>query len=104
MTSLQKAYFLDLLLVDSDHGSSTLTKINSDTLSALDSALNLSRSGNVEIELNWFLLVVKHKYEPAYPALKRFLGQHGRMKYNRPLYQYQLMTVFIHVCLYVGLY
>lgn len=82
MKSLQKAFFLDLLLIDEQH------QLTADNLALMDKTLNLSNSGNVEIELNWFLLAVKHKYRAIFPEIKRFLGQHGRMKYNRPIYQY----------------
>lgn len=57
-------------------------------LKKLDQTLGLSSSRNVEIQLNWFLLSIKHCYTEVYALIERFLGSHGRMKYNRPIYQY----------------
>lgn len=87
MKALQKAFFLDLLLVDTK-------PMSAEHLALMDKSLKLSQSGNVEVELNWFLLAVKHKYTAAYPEIRRFLGQHGRMKYNRPIYQYHICGVY----------
>jgi hypothetical protein len=85
MKALQKAFFLDLLLVDPK-------TMSPEHLALMDKCLKLSQSGNVEVELNWFLLAVKQKYSAAYPEIRRFLGQHGRMKYNRPIYQYHRVS------------
>ena len=52
----------------------------------LDAAFHFSDSGNSEILSAWLLLVVDDHYEPAYPALERFLIAVGRRRYIQPLY------------------
>ncbi|HEX4966022.1 MAG TPA: M1 family metallopeptidase [Thermoanaerobaculia bacterium] len=52
----------------------------------LDAAFHLSDSGNAEILSVWLIKVVQNKYDPAYPALERFLIAVGRRKYLKPLY------------------
>jgi hypothetical protein len=53
----------------------------------LDRAFDLTASGNSEVLFAWLLLSIKNGYEPAYPALERFLATVGRRKFLRPLYQ-----------------
>ncbi|MEO8276860.1 MAG: M1 family metallopeptidase [Thermoanaerobaculia bacterium] len=55
-------------------------------LADLDSAFHFSASGNAEILADWFQHAIAMKYEPAYPALERFLGSVGRRKFVVPLY------------------
>ena len=55
-------------------------------LAELDRAFKLSSSGNSEILEAWLLLAVKNRYEPAFPALDRFLTSQGRRKFLTPLY------------------
>jgi leukotriene-A4 hydrolase len=52
----------------------------------LDAAFHFSDSGNSEILSAWFVKVIDSRYEPAYPALERFLVTVGRRKFLRPLY------------------
>lgn len=52
----------------------------------LDSRFSLSAGGNSEILSTWLLKVVESRYEPAYPALERFLIEVGRRKYLKPIY------------------
>lgn len=52
----------------------------------LDAAFGLSRSGNSEILVEWLLRSIESRYEPAYPALERFLVQVGRRKFLVALY------------------
>ena len=35
----------------------------------------------------WLRIVVRNRYEPALPALERFLTTQGRRKFLRPLYE-----------------
>jgi leukotriene-A4 hydrolase len=56
-------------------------------MAELDAAFNFSNSGNSEILHAWLMNVVANRYEPAYPALERFLTTVGRRKFLRPLYQ-----------------
>ena len=58
-----------------------------DFLARLDSDLGLSATGNQEVLFAWLTLAVANRYEPAVPALERFLVSQGRGKFVRPLYK-----------------
>jgi len=53
----------------------------------LDAAFHFTDSGNSEILHEWLMNAIPQKYEPAYPALERFLLKQGRRKFLKPLYQ-----------------
>jgi leukotriene-A4 hydrolase len=55
-------------------------------LADLDRAFRLSEQGNSEILFAWLQIAVRHRYEPALPALERFLTSQGRRKFVRPLF------------------
>jgi leukotriene-A4 hydrolase len=55
-------------------------------LAELDAAFHFTSSGNAEILADWFPRAIAAKYEPAYPALERFLLSVGRRKFLGPLY------------------
>lgn len=55
-------------------------------LAELDRAFRLSSSGNSEILEAWLQIAVRNRYEPAFPALERFLTSQGRRKFLAPLY------------------
>ncbi|HEX8395304.1 MAG TPA: leukotriene A4 hydrolase C-terminal domain-containing protein [Longimicrobium sp.] len=55
-------------------------------LADLDRAFGLSRQGNSEILFAWLQMAVRNRYEPALPALERFLTTQGRRKFVRPLF------------------
>ena len=55
-------------------------------LTELDRAFRLSSSGNSEILEAWLLIAIRNRYEPAFPALDRFLTSQGRRKFLTPLY------------------
>jgi leukotriene-A4 hydrolase len=55
-------------------------------LAELDRAFGLSAQGNSEILFAWLSIAVRNRYEPAVPALERFLTTQGRRKFVRPLY------------------
>jgi leukotriene-A4 hydrolase len=55
-------------------------------LTELDRAFNLSSSGNSEILEVWLQIAIRNRYEPAFPALERFLTSQGRRKFLTPLY------------------
>lgn len=57
-----------------------------DKMVQLDEAFDFSKSGNSEILNEWLLLSIQTKYEPAYPALEKFLTSMGRRKFLKPLY------------------
>jgi aminopeptidase N len=55
-------------------------------LAELDEAFGWTESGNAEILHAWLLQTLDHDYEPAEPALERFLIGVGRYKFLEPLY------------------
>ncbi|HEX6751061.1 MAG TPA: M1 family metallopeptidase [Longimicrobium sp.] len=55
-------------------------------LAYVDRAFGLSAQGNSEVLFAWLMIAVRHRYEPALPALERFLTTQGRRKFVRPLY------------------
>lgn len=52
----------------------------------LDESFDLTNAGNAEILCNWLLIAAGSGYEPAFPRIRDFLGEVGRMKYLKPLY------------------
>jgi hypothetical protein len=54
-------------------------------LDALDTAFGLNAVGNNEVLFAWLSLAVANRYDPAVPALERFLTSQGRRKFVRPL-------------------
>lgn len=55
-------------------------------MAALDGAFGFTKSGNSEIQAEWFMHVIRNGYTPAYPALEQFLMNVGRRKFLKPLY------------------
>ena len=66
------------------HLPKTLTR---EQMAQLDAAFHFTDSGNSEILHEWLMQAIEHKYEPANPALERFLLRQGRRKFLKPLYQ-----------------
>lgn len=58
----------------------------------LDKAFDFTNSGNSEILAQWLLTAVRRQYQPAYPALERFLTTVGRRKFLTPLYEELVKT------------
>jgi hypothetical protein len=56
-------------------------------LSDLDRTFGLTRRGNSEVLFLWLRTAIRNRYEPAMPALERFLTTQGRRKFLRPLYE-----------------
>ncbi len=54
-------------------------------LDALERAFALNAIGNNEVLFAWLSLAVANRYDPAVPALERFLTSQGRRKFVRPL-------------------
>ena len=40
----------------------------------------------------WLRIAIRHRYQPAMPALERFLTSQGRRKFLRPLYEDLMAT------------
>jgi aminopeptidase N len=54
-------------------------------LIALEGALGLNEAANNEVLFAWLELAVANRFDPAVPALERFLTSQGRGKFVRPL-------------------
>jgi leukotriene-A4 hydrolase len=67
-------------------------ELGPERLRDLDAAYHLSASTNAEVLFAWLRLAVRSRYEPALPALERFLTSQGRGKFVRPLYQELVAT------------
>lgn len=61
--------------------------MNTSHLTSLDDAFGFTRSGNAEIQFEWFQHVIAHKYTPAYARLEHYLMNIGRRKLVFPLYR-----------------
>ena len=55
-------------------------------LAELDRTFRFTESGNSEILFAWLRIAIANRYEPAMPALERFLASQGRRKFLSPLY------------------
>jgi len=60
-------------------------KMATSRLDALNNALKLNDAGNNEVLFAWLDLAVRNRYDPAVPALERFLTTQGRRKFVQPL-------------------
>ena len=60
--------------------------MSSEQMAALDRQFRFTRSGNSEILFAWLRKAIASRYEPAMPALERFLTTQGRRKFLAPLY------------------
>jgi aminopeptidase N len=54
-------------------------------LEALDRGLGLNQTRNNEVLFAWLELAVANRFDPAVPALERFLTSQGRRKFVKPL-------------------
>jgi leukotriene-A4 hydrolase len=61
-------------------------------LTTLDRAFDLSERRNSEVLFLWLRVAIRHHYQPAMPALERFLTIQGRRKFVRPLFEELLRT------------
>jgi aminopeptidase N len=55
-------------------------------LAELDRTFKLSSSGNSEVLFAWLRVAIANRYQPAFPALERFLTSQGRRKFVAPLF------------------
>lgn len=56
-------------------------------LADLDRTFMFSASGNSEVLFLWLRLVIRSHFQPAMPALERFLTSQGRRKFVKPLFE-----------------
>jgi leukotriene-A4 hydrolase len=61
-------------------------------LADLDRTFGLTKRGNSEVLFAWLRIAIRNRYEPAMPALERFLTSQGRRKFLRPLYDDLMKT------------
>lgn len=80
----QKLVFLDLLSQSLPGNADPLS-----VLELLEKDFALKQETNVEICLRWYLLALRAKFTSSSvpEAALLFITQHGRMKYNRPIYR-----------------
>ena len=60
-------------------------KLPAARLNELNRKLRLNEAGNNEVLFSWLDLAVRNRFDPAVPALERFLTTQGRRKFVRPL-------------------
>jgi leukotriene-A4 hydrolase len=58
-----------------------------DRLASLDAAFGFSERRNAEVLFEWLRIAIRQHYQPAMPALERFLLSQGRRKFVRPLFE-----------------
>ena len=61
-------------------------------LDDLDRSFTLTSRGNSEVLFAWLRVTIRNHYDPAMPALERFLTSQGRRKFLRPLYEDLMAT------------
>jgi len=67
-------------------------KLDLEKAAALDNAFGFTNSGNNEILCDWFKHCIELNYEPAKPAIEKFLTTVGRRKFLSPLYERMATT------------
>jgi leukotriene-A4 hydrolase len=67
-------------------------RIDAARLRDLDRTFGLSKQRNSELLFAWLRIAIRNRYEPAFPALERFLTSQGRRKFLRPLYEDLMAT------------
>jgi leukotriene-A4 hydrolase len=66
--------------------------LGQERMAQLDRAFNLTRTGNSEIEFQWLMMAIRHRYQAGYPRLEDFLTSMGRRKFLKPLYEELVKT------------
>ncbi|HWH21978.1 MAG TPA: M1 family metallopeptidase [Allosphingosinicella sp.] len=62
-------------------------QLPAERLAALDRAYQLSNIRNNEVLFAWLRLAIANRYDPAVPAVERFLTSMGRRKFVAPLFE-----------------
>ena len=62
-------------------------QLPAERLAAVDRTYNLSNSRNNEVLFVWLRLAIANRYDPAVPAIERFLTSMGRRKFVAPLFE-----------------
>ncbi len=61
-------------------------KLTTEDCAWLNDNFKLNEQGNSEILCNWLQIAINSSFEPAYDRAASFLGEVGRMKYLKPLF------------------
>jgi len=67
-------------------------KLTTAQLTDLDRTFRLTERHNSEVLFAWLRVTIRNRYEPAMPALERFLTSQGRRKFLKPLYEDLMKT------------
>jgi aminopeptidase N len=78
----QWVYFLDNMPADASAA----------RMAELDGLFGFTKSTNAEIGRSWFMLVIRHQYQPGYVRLEAYLETIGRRRLIAPLYQELMKT------------
>jgi leukotriene-A4 hydrolase len=62
-------------------------ELPAERLAQLDRAFSLTTSTNAETLFAWLQLALANRYQPAVPAVERFLTEQGRRKFVLPLFE-----------------
>jgi hypothetical protein len=62
-------------------------KLPPQRLAELDRSFALTNSTNSEVLFAWLKLAIENRYDPAVPAIERFLTSMGRRKFVAPLFE-----------------
>lgn len=79
-TARQTMFFLDLLI-------NSNKPFASPALVRMDQLYGFSRTSNVEVQVRFLRLCLRHKHRDVMPSVAQFLAKHGRGLYARPLYK-----------------
>jgi hypothetical protein len=66
--------------------------LSNDRLASLDKQFGFTGRKNSEVLFDWLRIAIRHRYEPAMPALEQFLLSQGRRKFVRPLFEDLMKT------------
>ena len=78
----EKQYFIDHLPED----------ITTKEMTDLDAEFHFSDKGNFVVKRQWFVIAIKHQYQPAYPAIEAFLIATSRTGSLQTLYKEMVKT------------
>jgi hypothetical protein len=62
-------------------------ELETEEISVLDAALDLSAGQNAEIARAWFTRVAEWRHRPAYGPMRKYLGRYGRIRLLEPVYR-----------------
>ena len=78
----ERQHFIDYLPKD----------LTSEEMKAIDDEFNFTKNGNFVIKRQWFAIAIRQQYEPAYPAIEKFMIATSRTGSLMTLYKEMLKT------------